>query len=321
MAFNSLNFASIGNQSKRGKAPQRYTYRTADPLATVIGNNYFSTIASMLEINDIIEVEFVDSASTPTTRNGKTNVSIVVKVSGMIIAAEATANKRLLVATMADVSTASTQAVTSRVAGVITKITVVLGGAITLANSTMTFDIGGTAITGSGFNVNYTDSALGVAFTSSPTGARTVVAGSIITATSGGESTTAQPLYIIYEVTEDVTQSDDVVELTAYMADVTVASSAWVISPIAGTITSIKGVLYGAIGAADEPITAKIAGTAVTGGIATFTQAASAAGTVSSQAAPTALKTVIAGQAIELSSAGASTGNVPAAFTVVVTAN
>jgi hypothetical protein len=326
MAFNSLYFAALGNQSKRGSAPQKYTYRTTDDVATITGNNYFSDISTLLEVNDEIEVEIVDSVSAPTIRNGNTQLAIVIKVSNLIVAQEISVNKRVLVATLADVSTASTKALTSGIAGVITKITTYLGGAITVGDSALTFDIGGVAITNSAITVATAGSALGVIDTSSPTAARTLAAGDILTATTDGNSTTAQPLYIVYEVTASAVAIDNAVYLTTTMTDIStdgaagIAGTAWVVSPIAGVITSIRSVLYGAIGTADSVVTGSIGGVAITNGVLTVATAASAAGDVDT-VSPTAARTVTAGQAIKFTSDGASSTATPLTITIRVVPN
>lgn len=62
MAFDITYFNPVGGQSKRGKAPQVFTYATLDAHTTVDGAGYFnSSVAyggayNMLEIGDIIYV-------------------------------------------------------------------------------------------------------------------------------------------------------------------------------------------------------------------------------------------------------------------------
>jgi len=222
--------------------------------------------------------------------------------------------------TLADVSTASNTTATSSVAGVITKIYSVLGNAITVADAALTYAIGATNITGGPATVTQAGSAAGDVDTATPTGLRTVAVGDVLKVTTDGGSTTTAPLYVVFEITEDVAQSEDVVHLTVTLADVSTASSAWVVSPIAGNITSIKSVLYGAIITADSTVTAKIAGVAVTNGVLTVAFAGSAAGDVDT-ATPTALRTVTAGQAIEIATDGASGNTIPLTVTLEITAN
>ena len=53
MAFSSTGFATI-SASKRGNAPGVYAYKTTDSIATVNTEGYFNSLASMLEVGDLI---------------------------------------------------------------------------------------------------------------------------------------------------------------------------------------------------------------------------------------------------------------------------
>ena len=102
------------------------------------------------------------------------------------------------------------------------------------------------------------------------------------------------------------------------MADISTASSVWVVAPHAGSIAAIYSVINGAIITVDAEITTELAGVAVTGGALTIAFTASAAGIVDS-CTPTALNTVTAGQAIEIITDGGSTNTVIATFTILIT--
>lgn len=54
MAFDATNFQPIGGQSRRGKAPQMWSYTTEDTAATVDTAGYFNAIYNLLEIGDRI---------------------------------------------------------------------------------------------------------------------------------------------------------------------------------------------------------------------------------------------------------------------------
>lgn len=53
MAFSSTGFATIA-ASKRGNAPGVYAYKTTDSIATVNTEGYFNSLASILEVGDLI---------------------------------------------------------------------------------------------------------------------------------------------------------------------------------------------------------------------------------------------------------------------------
>jgi hypothetical protein len=105
--------------------------------------------------------------------------------------------------------------------------------------------------------------------------------------------------------------------LTVKIADISTASSAWVVSPWDGYIKEIYSVIDAAITTADGVIAAKIATVAVTGGSITVTQSSSAAGDVD-VVYPTALNFVSKGQAIEFAASGACDTTCQATVTVVI---
>lgn len=109
------------------------------------------------------------------------------------------------------------------------------------------------------------------------------------------------------------------VRVTAYMADVSTAGSAFAIAPIRGKVIEVGSVIYNAITVANSAASTKIAGTAITGGTWTITQSGSAAGDVDS-ATPTAANFVNEGQNIEFISDGGSTTTCPAMFYAIIEA-
>lgn len=199
MAFDINYFAPAGQQSKRGKAPQKFHYRTADTLATIKGNNYFQEVATMLEVGDLIVCQLVDDVANPVDWAGQATFKVAVKVDGLIAVAREGDGYMSIVTKLDDVSTASTAAVTAKVAGTIVGIKTILGGTISGTGSAMTFNIGGVAITNSGLTVDA--GALGDIDTSTPSAANVLAIGNTLNAVSGGESTGTAPLYIIYEMT------------------------------------------------------------------------------------------------------------------------
>lgn len=106
--------------------------------------------------------------------------------------------------------------------------------------------------------------------------------------------------------------------LTGSWADIATAETAYVVSPMAGTITKWWTVLHGAITLADESCNLAIGGTTVTGSTLTVANAGSAAGDVDT-ATPTAANTITAGGAIKAVTAGNSTGPAKATFFIEIT--
>jgi len=91
--------------------------------------------------------------------------------------------------TITDVSTASSHWVCSPYAGDIIKIYVVLHGALGTADSTLSFELGGTAITGGNITLTQSGSAAGDTFNSTPSALNTVSAGQAIECITDGAST------------------------------------------------------------------------------------------------------------------------------------
>jgi hypothetical protein len=107
-------------------------------------------------------------------------------------------------------------------------------------------------------------------------------------------------------------------QLTVVLDDISTASSAFIASPYAGTISSIQTIIDGAIATADATITSEIGGTAVTGSSITVANAGSAAGDVDS-ATPSAANTLAVGDALEAITDGASTNTVKCTVTYTIT--
>jgi len=93
--------------------------------------------------------------------------------------------------------------------------------------------------------------------------------------------------------------------LTATITDVSTAGQVYVVPGFNGRIRKISTVLSGAITSANAGLTAKIGGTAVTGGAITITQSGSAAGDVDS-VLPTGANSFTDSDAIEIETDGAS---------------
>lgn len=62
MAFDATGLVTVA-ASKRGNGPSLYLYKTADTQATVNTAGYFNSLASLLEVGDII---FVYDSTTPS---------------------------------------------------------------------------------------------------------------------------------------------------------------------------------------------------------------------------------------------------------------
>jgi hypothetical protein len=105
--------------------------------------------------------------------------------------------------------------------------------------------------------------------------------------------------------------------VSAYLADVSAASSTFVASPFRGTIKRAYSSIANAITGADCTWTMTINGTAVTGSSTTITQSGSAAGDVD-VCTPTGANYVNEGDTIGFVSAGESSTTTPTMFNAVI---
>ena len=105
--------------------------------------------------------------------------------------------------------------------------------------------------------------------------------------------------------------------LTVQLANISAASSCYVATPIAGTITKIYSVISAAITGGDAIITSKLGSTALTNGAITIANGSGIAAI--DNCTPTANHTVTVGQAITLTSDGGSTNTSIGMFTIVIT--
>jgi hypothetical protein len=109
------------------------------------------------------------------------------------------------------------------------------------------------------------------------------------------------------------------VAVSAYMADLSTASSAFVVAPCRGRIVRAYSTIYNAITVANAVWTMEINGTAITGVSVTVAFSGSAAGDVDT-GTPTGLSTtyVNEGDVIEFVSDGGSTTTAPTMFVAVI---
>ena len=63
MAFARAGWNPIGGMSKRGSAPQMWSYTTTDSLATMNTAGYFNLVSDEVKVGDLI---YVHDSNTPT---------------------------------------------------------------------------------------------------------------------------------------------------------------------------------------------------------------------------------------------------------------
>ena len=215
-----------------------------------------------------------------------------------------------------DVSSAASSWTVSPVAGDIIGAYIVIDGAVSGSDASITFEIAAAATTGGVITI--AASAAGSTYTATAfTGNNTVTAGqSIEILTDGGSTDAAKGTVVL--VIEGV-PSTPLRYIQGEIANISAGVvSTWTVSPIAGTITNIWTVIDGAIADVDAIITLEIAATPITGGAITVAFSGSAPGDVDTTT-PSAANTVTAGQAIEIITNGASTNAVKAEILIEIT--
>ena len=111
-----------------------------------------------------------------------------------------TLNDYFLTAEIEDISTASSTFVAIPDGGKIVKIITALQGAISGANAAITFEIGGTAVTGGAITVAHSGSAAGDVDTAEPTAANRVEQDGTIEMITDGGSTGAKKLLVTFVI-------------------------------------------------------------------------------------------------------------------------
>ena len=111
-----------------------------------------------------------------------------------------TLNDYFITAEIEDISTASSTFVAIPDGGKVVKILTALQGAISGANAAITFEIGGTAVTGGAITVAHSGSAAGDVDTATPTAANRVEEDGTIEMITDGGSTGAKKLLVTFVI-------------------------------------------------------------------------------------------------------------------------
>ena len=111
-----------------------------------------------------------------------------------------TLNDYFIYGEIADISTASSTFIAVPDGGKIIKIATALQGAISGGNAAISFEIGGTAVTGGGITVAHSGSAAGDVDTATPTAANRVEEDGTIEMITDGGSTGAKKLNVTFVI-------------------------------------------------------------------------------------------------------------------------
>ena len=84
MAYARAGWTPIGGTSKRGSAPQMWSYTTTDSLATMNSEGYFNSVSAEVKVGDLI---YVHDSNTPTA----SLVVVLSNASGVVDVSDGTA--------------------------------------------------------------------------------------------------------------------------------------------------------------------------------------------------------------------------------------
>lgn len=107
---------------------------------------------------------------------------------------------KLVTVPIGDVSSAGSVFAVPGVAGTIVGISNVIDAAITVADAVLTFEIGGTAVTGAAITITQSGSAIGDVDQSTPSALNVITAAEAIEIVKDGGSTTASSGVVTFEI-------------------------------------------------------------------------------------------------------------------------
>lgn len=312
MAFDIEKFTSISGQAVASRTLTKWGYQTTDSVATVQATGYFANVKNQLREGHIIEVQHLDSNGDVTET---IEYQVVSKTDNVLVVLPKRAGEVFAVGVLSDISTASNVDISFAGGNVaLKKVYTVLGGAITVADATLTVDNSSATELGT-ITVAYSGSAAGDIDSLSLNGELDEVDGTFNVATDGG-STGTQEVVIILVGSADTSGYGDTSIIQASITDISGAnSSALIPVGIAGKVVGIYTTVSGDPGA-DTVLTASVNASAITGGAVTIANGASA-GDIDS-ATPTAANAVTAADYVKIVSDGAATNAVSAQVSFII---
>ena len=312
MAFNIEKFTSISGQPVVSRSLCKWGYQTTDAVSVVQATGYFGDVKTSLYEGNIIEVQHLDSDGNVVET---IEYQVVSKTANVLVVLPKREGEVMAVGIIDDISTAGNIDITFPGGEVALKsVYSVLGGALTVANATLTVDNSSATELGT-ITVAYSGSAAGDIDSLALNGELAEVDNSFNVATDGG-STGTQEAVIVLIGAANTENYGDTMAFQTYITDVSGAnSSALIPVGVAGQIVGIYSTISGDPGA-ETKLTASIGSTAITGGVITVANGASA-GDIDS-ATPTALNVVAATDYIKIVSDGGASNAVVAQVTFVI---
>lgn len=305
MAFDPIYLSSAGGQSKRGKAPQQFTYKTADSLATILASAYISASYSRLfSVGDTMDVVIVDSVDSPTQViqtatimiGGITSAGVVTTVDISRAPFDGSNTIRMpFFFNETDLLAGTSQQIICPVAGTLKRLVTCVKKQVTTGGA-VGVTLAGTAV--SGLSITVADAAaVGTVQSDTPTSVTRLTANQAMAVTAAAAFATAGEVFGFVEIIPDVYTGHIYVPWFCNATDLSAATSQWWPAPEAGTVTSMATVVQVAIVTGGD-VTLELATVAVTGLTLTVADAATV-GTVVADS-PTSPAAVTKEQVLEV---------------------
>lgn len=269
MSFDKNGLNPVGGQSRKGRAPQRYAYRTDDSLATVLAASYFDDVSGLFAIGDTIDVVQVDDDEAPTHVIATGSIVVQSNEDGAVTTVDVSAGpysggmvRMPFFFNETDLLAGTSQMILSPVAGSLKRLVtcvkkqVTTGGAIGVT-------LAGTAV--AGLSITVADAAaVGTVQSDAPTADTRLDADQAIAVTAAAAFATAGEVFGFVEILPDVDTGDIYVPFFANQTDLLAGTSQWVPSPEAGQIIKAACVTQVAVTTGGN-VTVELATVAVVG--------------------------------------------------------
>lgn len=165
------------------------TYRPATIYTEPGGGRMVVQSSASLDVESGGEIDVESGGSLKLAGTAITSTAAELNKVDGVTSTAAELDAYVIHCTIEDISTGQSDWVVAPHAGDITGIWSVIDGVITGADAALSFEIGGTAVTGGGITIANAGSAAGTVDTSSPSAANTLTAGQALECITDGGST------------------------------------------------------------------------------------------------------------------------------------
>ena len=269
MTFSVNGFNPVGGQSKKGRAPQRFAYRSADSIATMLAAGYFATMRNLLAIGDTIDLVQVDDDEDPThvLATGSAMVQSREDDSVAVVDLSAGAYAGGIVRmpfffNETDLLAGTSQRILSPVAGSLKRLVTCVKKQVTTGGA-IAVELADVAVAGLSITVANA-AAVGTVQSDTPTADTRLEADQAIEITAAAAFATAGEVFGFVEILPDTDTGDIYLPFFINQTDLLAGTSQWIPAPEAGQIVKAACVTQVGVTTGGN-ITVELATVAVTG--------------------------------------------------------